>query len=137
MNSAGFNRDGSSPPSITNVITAEIEAARSLALGCQIISSLDRKEYERDGLGRLGRKLEHHLSHHHLIIWALSETKSLWLYPLHTLGNLTPSYLLWQVDTLGRGDDDWINMVLTLQLIHYPVVDSGQSTTVFSLLCSR
>ena len=35
------------PQSITNVITAEIEAARSLALGCQIISSLDRKEYER------------------------------------------------------------------------------------------
>jgi len=55
----------------------------------------------------------------------------------HTLGNLIPSYLLWQADTLGRRDNDWTNMALTLQLIRYPVVDSGQSTTVFSLLCSQ
>ena len=79
MNNAGFNRDGSSPQSITNVITAEIEAARSLALGGQIISSLEIIKIMKDGLGKLFRKLEHHLSHHHPIVWALSEIKRVYV----------------------------------------------------------
>ena len=47
MANAGFYDDGSSPGSITNVITSEIESARSTALEQQITSALSRKNYER------------------------------------------------------------------------------------------
>ena len=136
MNNAGFNRDGSSPQSITNVITAEIEAARSLALGCQIISSLDRKAYERwawEAWSKVGASF---ITSPPDRLGFIRDDEFM-VIPPHILGNLIPSYLLWQADTLGRRDDDWIDMALTLQLIRYPVVDSGQSTTVFSLLCSQ
>ena len=120
---------------VRNIITAEIEAARSLALGSQIISSLDRKAYERwawEAWSKVGAsfitsppdRLGFIRDDEFMVIVAV-------------LGNLIPSYLLWQADTLGRRDDDWIDMALTLQLIRYPVVDSGQSTTVFSLLCNQ
>ena len=136
MNNAGFNRDGSSPQSITNVITAEIEAARSLALGCQIISSLDRKAYERwawEAWSKVGASF---ITSPPDRLGFIRDDEFM-VIPPHILGNLIPSYLLWQADTLERSAVDWIDTEPILLLNHYPVEDSEQSTTAFSLLFNR
>jgi hypothetical protein len=44
---AGFYEDGSFAPSVTKAITNELEKARSIVLGSQISTSLDRDDYER------------------------------------------------------------------------------------------
>ena len=44
---AGFYKDGTFAPSITNAVTIELERSRKTALGTQISSSLNRREYER------------------------------------------------------------------------------------------
>ena len=138
MNNAGFNRDGSCPQSITNVITAEIEAARSLALalGCQIISSLDRKEYERwawEAWSKVGAPFITSPPDHLGFI----RYKEFMVIDATYIGQPDPIISPLAGRYFGKRGRRLDQYGANLALICYRVVDSGQSTTVFSLLCSR